>query len=72
MSRKYLLACGMLAALIYLGTVILGGLLRPGYSHVAHAISELIAGEAELLEALSRADQERLSALLRKLSLDFD
>jgi hypothetical protein len=26
-----------------LGTVILGGLLRPGYSHVAHAISELIA-----------------------------
>ena len=36
------------------------------------AISELIAGEAELLEALSRADQDRLSALLRKLSLDFD
>jgi hypothetical membrane protein len=43
MSRKYLLACGMLAALIYVGAVILGGLLRPGYSHVAHAISELIA-----------------------------
>jgi hypothetical protein len=46
MSRKYLLACGMLAALIYVGTVILGGLLRPSYSHVAHAISELIAAGA--------------------------
>jgi DNA-binding MarR family transcriptional regulator len=43
-----------------------------GREAVDAAISELIAGEAELLEALSRADQERLSALLRKLSLDFD
>jgi DNA-binding MarR family transcriptional regulator len=43
-----------------------------GREAVDSAISELIAGEAELLEALSRADQERLSALLRKLSLDFD
>ena len=43
-----------------------------GREAVDAAISELIAGEAELLEALSRADQDRLSALLRKLSLDFD
>jgi DNA-binding MarR family transcriptional regulator len=43
-----------------------------GREAVDSAISELIAGEAELLEALSRADQDRLSALLRKLSLDFD
>jgi len=43
-----------------------------GREAVDSAISELISGEAELLEALSRADQERLSALLRKLSLDFD
>ena len=43
-----------------------------GREAVDSAISELIAREAELLEALSRADQERLSALLRKLSLDFD
>ena len=43
-----------------------------GREAVDAAISELISGEAELLEALSRADQERLSALLRKLSLDFD
>ena len=46
MIRKYLLACGMLAALIYMGTIILGGLLRPGYSHITHAISELIAAGA--------------------------
>jgi len=43
MSRRYLLICGLLAPLVYVGAVILGGLLRPGYSHVAHAISELIA-----------------------------
>jgi hypothetical protein len=43
MSRRYLLICGLLGALIYVGAVILGGLLRPSYSHVAHAISELIA-----------------------------
>ena len=43
-----------------------------GAEAVDAAISELLAGEAELLEGLSRADQERLAALLRKLSLDFD
>jgi DNA-binding MarR family transcriptional regulator len=43
-----------------------------GTEAVDDAISELLAGEAELLEGLSKADQERLSALLRKLSLDFD
>jgi hypothetical protein len=43
MSRRYLLCCGLLAALVYVGAVILGGLLRPGYSHIAYAISELIA-----------------------------
>ena len=36
------------------------------------AISRLLAVESELLEGLSRADQDRLAALLRKLSLDFD
>jgi uncharacterized protein YjgD (DUF1641 family) len=39
---------------------------------VDDAISELLADEAQLLQALSSADQERLSALLRKLSLDYD
>ena len=43
-----------------------------GRDQVDDAISELTAGEAGLLRALSTADQERLAALLRKLSLDFD
>ena len=43
-----------------------------GREAVDDAISELVAGEAELLDGISKADQERLAALLRKLSLDFD
>jgi DNA-binding MarR family transcriptional regulator len=43
-----------------------------GQERVDRAISELLVGEAELLDALSPADQERLAGLLRKLSLDFD
>jgi len=43
-----------------------------GREAVDLAIRELVVREADLLDALSRADQERLSALLRKLSLDFD
>jgi DNA-binding MarR family transcriptional regulator len=43
-----------------------------GRAQVDDAISELVAEEAELLAGLSRVDQDRLSALLRKLSLDFD
>ncbi len=43
-----------------------------GADAVDAAISELVTGEAELLEGLSKADQERLATLLRKLSLDFD
>ncbi|MEO8528469.1 MAG: MarR family transcriptional regulator [Pseudolysinimonas sp.] len=43
-----------------------------GREQVDAAISGLVAEEAELLAGLSRADQERLSSLLRKLSLDFD
>jgi DNA-binding MarR family transcriptional regulator len=43
-----------------------------GAEAVDAAISELLDGEAELLEGLSKADQERLAGLLRKLSLDFD
>ncbi len=37
-----------------------------------HHFTIVFAEEAELLAGLSRADQERLAALLRKLSLDFD
>ena len=43
-----------------------------GRDRVDAAIATLVAAEAELLDGLSRADQERLSDLLRKLSLDFD
>ena len=43
-----------------------------GREQVDAAIAELVAAEADLLAGLSRADQERLSGLLRKLSLDFD
>jgi len=43
-----------------------------GRDRVDSAISQLISAEAELLDRLPRADQERLAALLRKLSLDFD
>ena len=43
-----------------------------GRERVDAAIRQLVDGEAELLGALSHADQERLGALLRKLSLDFD
>jgi DNA-binding MarR family transcriptional regulator len=43
-----------------------------GRSRVDAAISTLLEAESVLLAGLSRADQERLSALLRKLSMDFD
>ena len=43
-----------------------------GRQHVDTAISTLLVSENELLDGLSGGDQERLAALLRKLSLDFD
>jgi len=43
-----------------------------GRERVDAAISTLLAAESELLERLSAQDQERLSGLLRKLSIDFD
>jgi DNA-binding MarR family transcriptional regulator len=43
-----------------------------GQKRVDTAISLLLAAEAELLDKLSSGDREKLSALLRKLSLDFD
>jgi len=43
-----------------------------GQERVDRAISELLEGEAELLDGLSPTEQDALAALLRKLSLDFD
>jgi DNA-binding MarR family transcriptional regulator len=43
-----------------------------GRDRVDSAISLLLLGESELLDGLSPLERERLSTLLRKLSLDFD
>ena len=53
--KKFLLLCGSFAAIIYVGTVILGGLLRPGYSYISMAISELVADGAPNRTLLSSA-----------------
>jgi hypothetical protein len=51
--KKILLLCGFAAATVYTGTVILGGLLRPDYSHISMAISELVADGAPNRSLLS-------------------
>jgi DNA-binding MarR family transcriptional regulator len=43
-----------------------------GVERVDNAIAGLVADEARLLSGLSAGEQERVAALLRKLSLDFD
>lgn len=54
------------------GRGVLVAMTTAGREAVDTAIRELVASEAQLLGALSSADQERLAGLLRKLSLDFD
>lgn len=54
------------------GRGILVVMTEQGTQRVDAAIRTLLQAESELLERLSIPDQERLSALLRKLSLDFD
>jgi DNA-binding MarR family transcriptional regulator len=54
------------------GRGILVSMTEEGRTRVDAAISLLLQAESELLDRLPHADQERLSALLRKLSLDFD
>lgn len=46
MRNKSLLYAGVAAPVLYVSTVFLGGLLRPGYSHIANAVSELTAAGA--------------------------
>jgi hypothetical membrane protein len=43
MNKKFLLSFGIVAPLVYIITVIIGALMRPDYSHLTHAISELTA-----------------------------
>ena len=43
MTRKTLLACGILSSLLYVATDVLGGMRYEGYSFTSQAISELMA-----------------------------
>jgi Transcriptional regulators len=54
------------------GRGILVRMTAQGRIRVDAAITRLVDAEAELLGGLSTSDQQRLAALLRKLSLDFD
>ncbi len=54
------------------GRSVLVTLTDDGRVRVDAAITRLVDAEADLLRALSRADRDRLAALLRKLSLSFD
>jgi DNA-binding MarR family transcriptional regulator len=54
------------------GRGVLVVMTRRGSEAVDDAITELMALETDLLARLSKADQERLGTLLRKLSVDFD
>ena len=43
MRNKVYILAGILAPVLYVATVILGGVLRPDYSHIAQPVSDLIA-----------------------------
>ena len=43
MNLKFLFVCGILIPIIYVFMYILGGALRPGYSHISDSVSELLS-----------------------------
>ena len=43
MNQKILFLCGMLSPVLYIFMTILGGALRPGYSHISDTVSELFS-----------------------------
>ena len=43
MNRRFLYLCGLIAPLLFVFTTILGGAIRPGYSHVSDTVSELFS-----------------------------
>ncbi len=43
MIRRFLSTCGLVAPLLFVFTTVLGGALRPGYSHLSDTISELFS-----------------------------
>ena len=46
MKTKTFLLAGIWAVVVYAATVVVGGALHPGYSHLAQAVSDLIAAGA--------------------------
>ena len=46
MRNKLFFLCGMLAPLVYVGAVIIGGAKRPGYNHLSRFVSELLEAGA--------------------------
>lgn len=46
MRYRLLMLCGILAPVVYVSAVILGGILSPDYSHKSQAVSELIEAGA--------------------------
>ncbi len=54
------------------GRSVLVTLTDEGRTRVDAAITRLVDAEAQLLDALPRADRDKLAGLLRKLSLGFD
>ena len=43
MKSRFLALCGMIAPIVFVGTVVLGGAIRPGYSHLSETVSELFS-----------------------------
>lgn len=46
MTRKLLFLCGICSPLVYVFMTVIGAEMRPGYSHVYHAVSELLEAGA--------------------------
>ena len=42
-TQRFLSFCGVIAPLVFVFTAILGGALRPGYSHLSNTVSELFS-----------------------------
>jgi len=42
-NQRMLFLCGMVSPVLFIVLTVLGGALRPGYSHVSDTISELFA-----------------------------
>jgi hypothetical protein len=53
MNWKFLFVCGILIPMIYIFMYLLGGVLRPGYSHISNSVSELLAPSAPNKSLLS-------------------